>query len=278
MKKTLRKSVIVLTIFLSAWSIFVSASSAVETVNVAGSTTVLPLAEATGEAFNAAYPDIKISVTSGGTGVGIKNIAEGISDIGMASREVTSDEKSNYGDKFQENLVRYDGIAIAVSKQIYDAGVTSLTKDRVKKIYSGEIGNWNELGGRDEEIYVVASEQGSGTRDTFNEGIMGDKKAETPSVDTVEMSSAGIKTAITGANNAIGYLGISYVQDGKVGVLAVDGVKPTTETIKDGSYALSRKLYFYTFGDPKSAAQEYINFAIGGEGQKIAEENGFIPL
>ena len=271
-------SLIALTIVLFACSIFVYASFAAETVNIAGSTTVLPLAEATAEEFNAEHPDIRVSVTGGGSGVGIKNIADGISDIGIASREVTSDEKSRYGDKFQENLVGYDGIAVAVSKQIYDAGVTSLTKDQVKKIYSGEIDNWNELGGPNDEIYVVAREQGSGTRDTFNEDIMGDRKAETPGVDTVEMSSAGIKTAMTGSDKAIGYLGFSYVQDNKVGVLTVEGVKPTTETIKDGSYALSRKLYFYTFGDAKSAAQEYIDYVVGSEGQMIVEENGFIPL
>ena len=247
-------------------------------VSVAGSTTVLPLAEATGEEFNAAHYDIGVSVTGGGSGVGIKNIAFGLSDIGIASREVTSDEKSRYGNKFSESLVGYDGIAIAVSKQIYDAGVTSLTKDQIKKIYSGEISNWNVLGGPNEEIYVLAREQGSGTRDAFNEDIMGDRKAETPGVDTVEMSSAGIKTAITGSNKAIGYLGFGYVQQGNVGVIAVEGVKPTIETIKDGSYALSRKLYFYTFGEAKPAAQEYIDFVTGTEGRKIVEENGFIPL
>ena len=278
MKKTLRKSRIALTIMLFGWSIFVSASLAAETVTVAGSTTVLPLAEATAEEFNAAHREIGVSVTGGGSGVGIKNIANGISDIGMASREVASDEKSRYGDQFSESLVGYDCIVIAVSKQICDAGVTAIPKDQIKKIYSGEISNWNALGGPDSEIYVIAREQGSGTRDTFNEDIMGDKKVETLGVDTVEMSSAGIKTAIIGSNKAIGYLGFSYVQQGNVGVIIVEGVKPTIENIKDGSYAMSRKLYFYTFGDAKPAAKEYINFVIGTEGQKIIEENGFIPL
>jgi phosphate transport system substrate-binding protein len=274
----MKKLIAVSQVAFLIWLFSLSTSIAVETIHVAGSSTVLPLAEAAAEVFNSEHADIRVSITGGGSGVGIKNIADCISDIGLASREVTADEKIRYGDKFHENLVAYDGIAIAISKAIYDAGVPSLTGIQVKKIYSGEINNWNELGGPDEEIYALAREQGSGTRDTFNEAIMGDKKAETPGVSTVEMSSAGIKTAIVGANNAIGYLGFSYIRDDGAPAIAIDGVMPTAETIKNGSYVLSRKLYFDTFGEPKPAARAFIDFVIGARGQEIVEENGFVPL
>lgn len=249
-----------------------------ETVRLSGSTTVLPLGEAGAEAYNAEQSDYQVSVTGGGTGVGMKNIAEGNSDIGMASREVTADEISQFGDKFHENLIAYDGIVIAVSKQIYDAGVTSLTKDQVMKIYNGEIKNWNELGGPDEEMLVIAREQGSGTRDTFNEDVMGNKAAETPGVNTVVGSNAEAKTAVLGSDKAIGYIGFSYAEDGAVGAITLDGVAPTAVTIKDGSYELARKLYFYTFGDATAGAQAFIEFMVGQEGQKVAEEYGFVTL
>ncbi|MHC1686824.1 MAG: phosphate ABC transporter substrate-binding protein [Methanothrix sp.] len=249
-----------------------------DTVSISGSTTVLPLAEAGAEAFNAAQSDYQVLVTGGGTGVGVKNVAEGTSAIGMASREVTKDETSKFGDKFNENIVGYDGIVIAVSKELYDGGVTALTKDQVEKIYSGEIKNWKELSGPDSEILVVAREQGSGTRDTFLEEIMGDKKAETPGVNTVASSNAEVRTALTGSNKAIGYLGFSYAEDGALGVISLDGIKPTAKTIKDGSYELNRKLYFYTFGDAAPGAEAFIKFMTGSEGQKVAEENGFVPL
>ncbi len=265
-------------IALLAGSVFSLSAAGKETVKVSGSTTVLPLAEAAAEAFNDAQSDYDALVTGGGTGVGIKNVAEGNSEIGMASREITADEKTQFGDKFEENLVGYDGIVIAVSKQIYDAGVKELTKDQVKKIYSGEINSWKDLGGPDKLILAIAREQGSGTKDTFNEDIMGDKKAETPGVNTVAGSNAEIRTAITGSDNAIGYLGFSYIQDDAVGKITLDGVEPTAESIKDGSYELARKLYFYTFGDAKPGAQAFIDFVKGLEGQKIAEENGFVPL
>lgn len=267
-----------LLIALVAGTTAMAVVSAKETVSVSGSTTVLPLAEAGAESFNEAQSDYQVLVTGGGTGVGIKNIAEGTSAVGMASREVTSDEKSKFGDKFQENMVGYDGIVIATSKQIYDAGVTSLTKDQVRKIYAGEITNWKELGGPDREMLVVAREQGSGTRDTFMEDIMGSKTAETPGVNTVAASNAEIRTALTGSDKAIGYLGFSYAEDGSVGVITLDGIKPTAQTIKDGSYELNRKLYLYTFGDVKPGAEAFIKYMMSAEGQKIAEENGFVPL
>ncbi len=257
-------------------SAFTSLAFGKETVSVSGSTTVLPLAEAAAEAFNAAQDNYEVLVTGGGTGVGIKNVAEGNSNIGMASREVTPDEKKQFGDRFEENLAGYDGIVIAVSKKIYDAGVTELSKDQIKKIYTGEIDNWKDVGGPDEEIYVIAREQGSGTHDTFNEDIMDDKKAETQGVSTVAGSNAEIKTAITGSDSAIGYLGFSYVSDGSVGAINLDGVTPAAESIKDGRYELARKLYFYTFGEPTEGAQEFIDFALSAEGRKIAEENGFV--
>jgi phosphate transport system substrate-binding protein len=249
-----------------------------ETVSVSGSTTVLPLAEGGAEVFNAKQSDYEVLVTGGGTGVGIKNIAEGNSDIGIASREVTLDEISQFGDRFQENLMGYDGIVIAVSKPIYDSGVTSLTKDQVKKIYTGEINNWKDLGGPDDQILVAAREQASGTRDTFNEVIMGDTKAETPGVGTVAGSNAEIKTVLTGSDKAIGYLGFSYAEDGSVGVITLDGVMPAAETIKDGSYELARKLYFYTFGDATPGARAFIDFMLEPRGQEVAEEYGFVPL
>ena len=240
-----------------------------ETVSISGSTTVLPLAEGGAEAFNAVQSDYEVLVTGGGTGVGIKNIVEGNSDIGIASREVTADEISQFGDRFQENLVGYDGIVIAVSKPIYDSGVTSLTRDQVKKIYAGEINNWKDLGGPDDQILVAAREQASGTRDTFNEVIMGDTKAETPGVGTVAGSNAEIRTILTGSDKAIGYLGFSYAEDGAVGMITLDGVTPAAETIKDGSYELARKLYFYTFGDASPGARAFIDFMVGPKGQKL---------
>jgi phosphate transport system substrate-binding protein len=276
--ETMKRLTVAILITLLMGAIFTSAAFAKENVRISGSTTVFPLAEADAEAFNGLQSDYNINVNPGGTGVGIKDVATGNSNIGMASREVTVDEIKQFGDEFKENLVGFDGIVIAVNKDIYDAGVKALTKDQVKKIYNGNITNWKELGGPDKEIWAIVREAGSGTRDTFNEDIMGDKKAETPGLDQTANGNFDVLNTIKGTPASIGYLGFSYVRGGDVGVITMDGITPTAQSIKDGSYELSRELYFYFFGTPTPGAKAFTDFVKSSEGQKIAEENGFVPL
>jgi phosphate transport system substrate-binding protein len=256
----------------------IATSMAATEVTVSGSTTVGPLGILCADAFNSIQNDYHASVSQTGTGAGVTSIAESKADIAMASREITSDEKTKYGDKFRETLVGYDGIAICVSKPIYDSGVRALTKEQVKKIYSGEIKNWNDVNGPNVLIYVISREQGSGTRDTFLEDIFGSKKAETPGVNTYSSSNSEIKTAITGSNKAIGYLGYSYTEGGMLKAVKLDGVELTPETAKERTYPLARRLYLDTFDEPMPGAKAFIEFVKGPIGQKIAEDNGFITL
>ncbi len=258
---------------------FLVAAQTAAALSVSGSTTVLPFGAQCAEEFNAMQDDVDVSVTGGGSGVGIKNIAEGISDIAMASRQVKDSEKEAYPDEeFVESPISHDAVCIAVSKAVYDAGVTGLSQEDVMAIYNGEITNWADLGGEDEEIYVLAREVGSGTRDTFNEMVMGSTEAETAGVKTNVGSNAEMKSAITGSDKAIGYLGLNYVQDGDLGVVAYEGVEPSTETIKDGFYPLARELYMYTYGEPSEDAQTFLDFVTGEDGQAIAEELGFVSI
>lgn len=246
-------------------------------VTVSGSSTVMPLAEAAAEEFNLLQKDYVVSVSAGGTGAGILGIAERKNDIAMASREIAESERQRFKGTFQEYLVGLDGISIAVSEGIFQAGVKGLSNRQVREIYSGNISNWKDLGGPDLPIYVISREDGSGTRDNFNEIIMGSTDAETPAVDTVAMSAAEVKTAIAGSDKAIGYLGFNYLGGGVTGI-AFNGFRPTYENIKLDLYELHRHLYFYTFGQPSPGAQAFIDFVLGPEGQKIAADEGFIPI
>lgn len=255
-------------------------SDSVDRIRVSGSTTVMPLAELCAEEFNFMYREYMVTVTAGGSGVGIIDAAEGRADIAMSSREIKPSERALYerpDRKFKEILVGYDAIIVVVSPQIYNSSVRSLTATEVKKIYSGEIRNWKSVGGPDREIMVVGRKAGSGTRDTFNEIIMGSAAAETPGVSIEALDSSEVKTAILGSDRAIGYLGYSYVRTGGVVPLALDGVYPTMDNIRGGNYTLARKLYFYTFGEPTAGAKAFIDFVLGPEGRRIAETNGFIP-
>ena len=274
--EVIRKIIIISLIALSVAFIHLSPISAKD-VTISGSSTVMPLAEAAAEVFNLEQHQYVVSVTAGGTGAGILGIAERKYDIAMASRALAEDEKQRFGSNFREFKVGLDGISLAVSEKIYQAGVKSLSREQIQKIYSGNITNWKQVGGPDEDIYVISREEGSGTRDDFNEAVLGNRKAETPGVDTVANSGAEVKTAISGSSNAIGYLGFNYLGGG-VRAIAFDGIPPSYENIKLDIYELKRQLYFYTFGDPTPGAKAFIDFVQGPKGQKIAAEEGFIPI
>jgi phosphate transport system substrate-binding protein len=271
----IKKIIVILIIALLASVTTWSASA--RDVTVSGSSTVMPLAEAAAEEFNVQQKDYVVTVSAGGTGAGILGIAERKIDIAMASREVTEGERQRFGDSFKEFLVGLDGISLAVSDEVYLAGVKGLSRQQVRDIYSGNITDWKEVGGPDADIYVISREVGSGTRDNFNEVVLGSKDAETPGVDTVAMGGAEVKTAISGSNKAIGYLGFNYLGSGVAGI-AFNGVTPTYENIKLDLYELHRHLYFYTFNEPSAGAQAFIDFVQGPQGQKIAAEEGFIPV
>ena len=271
----IKKIIVILIIALLASVTTWSASA--RDVTVSGSSTVMPLAEAAAEEFNVQQKDYVVTVSAGGTGAGILGIAERKIDIAMASREVTEGERQRFGDSFEEFLVGLDGISLAVSDEVYLAGVKGLGRQQVRDIYSGNITNWKVVGGPDADIYVISREVGSGTRDNFNEVVLGSKDAETPGVDTVAMGGAEVKTAISGSNKAIGYLGFNYLGSGVAGI-AFNGITPTYENIKLDLYELHRHLYFYTFNEPSAGAQAFIDFVRGPQGQKIAAEEGFIPV
>jgi phosphate transport system substrate-binding protein len=247
-------------------------------VTVSGSSTVMPFAELAAEDFNMIQDNYTVIVKAGGSGVGIVDVAEKRSDIAMTSREIKLEERQRYETpttKFIEQPVAFDAICLVVSEEVYDSGITSMTKDEVKRIYSGSIANWADLGGPDTEIFAIGRRAGSGTRDTFNEVIMGSREAETPGVAYDGGESSEVKFSTRGSENAIGY---GFVMTGDARVISLDGVEPTIDNIKNGTYPLARKLYFVTLGQPSPGAGAFIDYILSPAGAQIATENGFIPM
>jgi phosphate transport system substrate-binding protein len=279
---TLMRAESMLLILLLFFILAGASSEAIEvTVVVSGSSTVMPLAELAAEEFNMMQESYTVNVKSGGSGVGIVDVAEGRSDIAMSSREIQLVERQRYetpSTRFIEQPVGFDAICLVVSPEVYDSGVTTLTKDEVKQIYAGDITNWEELGGPNTDIFVIGRRAGSGTRDTFNEIIMGSKEAETPGVSYDAGESSEVKFSTQRSDNAIGYMGYSFVMTGDIKVISLDGISPTIESIKSGAYPLARKLYFITLGALSPGAKDFIDYILSPEGQKIATENGFIPI
>jgi phosphate transport system substrate-binding protein len=243
-------------------------SSSEQTITEAGSTTVQPLAEKCAQVFMSENPDISITIQGGGSSVGVKSANDGTVDIGAASRELKDSEPA-----LVKHLLAKDGIAIACHPS---NSVTGLTKEQVKEIYAGNITKWSDVGGPDEDIHVVAREEGSGTRAAFEEMVMGEETLITETA-ILQPSNGALRTTVASDPMAIGFLSFGYL-DSSVKSISVDGVEGTKENALNGSYPIVRPLYFLTKEQPAGIVKEFIDFCLSTDGQKIAEDEGYIPV
>ncbi|WP_133014241.1 phosphate ABC transporter substrate-binding protein [Clostridium cuniculi] len=240
------------------------------TISISGSTSVGPLMEKIQEKYEEENGNVTLEIQQNGSGAGIKDVISGISEIGMSSRELKDEEKESV----QGTIVAYDGIALLVNP---NNPVKNISLEDVKKIYTGEITNWKELGGDDTPIVVVSREEGSGTRDAFQE-IVGYESEELLKDATISDGSGSVKTTVAGNKNAIGFASFEYIDD-TVSALSIDGVEPTADNVKAGSYKLSRPFILITKEDSLTEnGQKLIDFALSAEGQQIVEENKLITI
>lgn len=248
-----------------------SASQDSNKVTVSGSTSVGPVVEVLGEDFSAKNEGISVEVQQIGSSAGIKNAIEGTSQIGMASRDLKDEEKAS---GLKETQIAIDGIAVITNK---NNEVKDLTLEQVKDIYTGKITNWKEVGGKDAPIVVVSREDGSGTRDGFQENV-GFESEELTKDAQISDGSGNIKSIVEGNENSIGYISFGYVDD-KVNSLTIDGVELTVENVKDNKYAIARPFLLVNKEDKISEeGTKFIEFILSEEGQKIVEDKGFISI
>lgn len=233
------------------------------------------------------HPEVRISVTGGGSGTGIASLMNGTADIANASREMKAEEiraaKAN-GIRPVEFVVARDAIAVVANPS---NPVSDLTMQQISDIYTGKIINWREVGGEDRPIVLLSRESNSGTYVYVLENVirMGDPKSKLLfSPDTLLMpSSEGISTEVRQNPKAIGYDGLGYVtSDQKVFAVARDAnspyVLPSVATVNDGSYPISRPLYIYTAGEPRGQVKTYLDWVVGKQGQRLVSKLGFVPL
>jgi phosphate transport system substrate-binding protein len=236
-------------------------------ITEAGSTTVQPVAESLAAAFMAKYPDVTVVIQGGGSSTGVKSAAEGTVDIGAASREL----KPNEVGTVVEHVLARDGIAIIAHPT---QTVGDLSVEQVKRIFTGEITNWSQVGGADEGINVVAREEGSGTRAAFEEMVMGEDLITPTAI--LQPSNGAVRTTVSGDPNAIGFLSFGYM-DSSIKALSIDGVAPNIENAVNGSYSIVRPLLFLTKEPPEGLVKEFIDFCLGPEGQAIVAQD-YIPV
>jgi phosphate transport system substrate-binding protein len=266
-------------------------------LQVAGSTTVLPIVEECARVFMEQRPGDKVYPMGGGSSHGIKSVADGTVDIGTASRDMKSSEEEAYPDLVMHGVAK-DGVAVVVH---HESQVSDLTIEQLQDIYAGRITNWQEVGGEDSEItevsndgiirrivkffncgedsgiMVVSREEGSGTRDCFEQMVMKPMGEEITDHAIIQDSNGKIRTTVAGNKAGIGFISIGYV-DSSVKAVALDGVQPTVETVRSGEYAISRTLLMITDGEPDDDEQAFLDFVLSEEGQRIVTDVHFIPV
>ncbi|MEA4962009.1 phosphate ABC transporter substrate-binding protein [Lutispora sp.] len=246
-----------------------------QSIVINGSTSVQPLAEELSNAFKSKNPNATIDIQGGGSGVGIKSAGDGVVDIGMSSRDLKPEEKS-----LKEFKIAIDGIAVIVHPE---NGVKDLTVDQLRKIYTGEITNWKEVGGKDAKITVVTREEGSGTRGAFIELVKlevteGDKKVDKTLASAITQGSTGaVMTTVAGDANAIGFASFGSAKDKTdIKLISIDGSECNEENISAGSYKISRPFLMLTKDEPAGLAKAFLDFILSAEGQGIVAENNYL--
>jgi phosphate transport system substrate-binding protein len=281
--------------FLLTFSLLASCSSsndssdesAAQYIENKGSDTIVNLALAWAEKYQGDHPDVRISVTGGGSGTGIAALVNGTVGIANASRQIKDEEIAEAQSKGVdpvEHIIARDAIAVIVNPE---NPVSELTLQQISDIYSGKITNWTEVGGEDRPIVKLSRETNSGTHVYFLETVlrMGSKEDKTLfSMDTLLLpSSEGIISEVRDNPNAIGYDGLGYVPDDlKMIAIAEEAggayVLPAIETVNDKTYAIARDLYMYTNGEPTGLIKEYLDWILSSEAQEIVAELGFVPV
>lgn len=236
-------------------------------IDIAGSTSVQPLSEELAMEFMGLNPEAKINVAGGGSSAGIKAAESGTADIGASSRELKPDEKA-----VKEILIAKDGIAVIVNS---NNPVSDVTMDQIKKIFSGEITSWKDLGGKDHPITVIIREDGSGTRGAFQEIVLGKDKHFTDKA-IIQNSTGSLRTAVAKDPSAIGFISLGALNP-DVKALKIDGVKISKDNILNNSYKIARPFLYLTKDEPQGLVKSFIDFILSPEGQKIVERE-FIPV
>jgi phosphate transport system substrate-binding protein len=248
-------------------------------INVAGSDTMVNLAQAWAEKFGTETPGVMVSVKGGGSGVGIAALINKTVDFADSSREIKPEETSAAqaaGVAPVETEVAKDGLVVIVNTA---NGVTGITKEQLGKVYAGEITNWKDLGGADAQIVLLGRDSSSGTYSFVKDEVLAKlpNKPEYAKSMLNLQSNQAIVDEVSKNPNGIGYVGLGY-ENASIKPIAVDGTQSSVATVLDGTYALSRGLFMYSDGEPTAEKKAYLDWILSPAGQTIVKEQGFVPL
>lgn len=261
--------------------------SSVAAQKIKGSDTVLPVSQEAAEMYMSLHPDSRVTVTGGGSGVGISALMDGTTDIAMSSRSIKFNERvklKNSGKQLREAVVAYDALAVIVNPS---NPVTHLTRQQLEAIFRGKVTNWNQVKdpytgkrGPDLKIVVYSRETSSGTYEFFKTSVLREKNYM---AGVLSMPATGaVIQSVSQTKGAIGYVGMAYVNDRVRAVkVSYDGkhfVYPTMETGRRHIYPIIRELYYYYTADRAKVVEPFLRFLLSGEGQRLVMKSGYVPV
>lgn len=263
-----------LILLLASWSLADDDLSAFAqqhgTLRIAGGTAHIPVMKEAAKQIITTNPQIQISIAGGGSGLGIKQAGEGLVDIGNSGRKPSNEEITKYNLQLFKWAV--DGVGAVVHPE---NSVQALTGKQLQDIYSGKISNWSEVGGTEKQINLYTRDEASGTRKVFWKKALA--KGAISAKANVVVSNGAMKTAVAGDPYGIGFVSVGHI-DSSVAPVALDGVVPTLETVRNGEYKVARGLYSLTKGAPSGLSKLFLEFIMSQTGQKIVADKGFIPV
>jgi phosphate transport system substrate-binding protein len=236
-----------------------------QAICLAGSTSVQPFAEKLAEVYMGTHPQVRIDIQGGGSSAGIYAARQGAAHLGASSRELVPAEKD-----LVEIPIAWDGIAVIVHRQ---NPLRELNLAQIQEIYRGRVRNWRELGWVDHAIHLITREEGSGTRNAFEELVMG--KTEITPAALVQDSNGAVREIVANDPHALGYISVGLV-DPRVKALAVDGVPPTREYIRSHRYKLVRRFLLVSKLAPSGPCKEFVDFILSAKGQSLLEAEGLV--
>lgn len=248
---------------------------------IKGSDTVLPLAQKEAELFMNKNKAARITVTGGGSGVGISSLIDNTTDIAMSSRKMKLSEKMKVnegGVTSTEVVIAYDALAVIVNPA---NKVKQLTREQLEDIYTGKIKSWSQVGGDNMPIVVYGRESSSGTYDFFKEHVLNNKNYAT---SVMSMPATGaIVQSVSQTKGAIGYIGLAYVEKNVKAIrVSFDSgkkfVAPSIANAKNKTYPIVRPLYFYYLTSASKMVKPFVDYILSSEGQKTVTIEGFISL
>lgn len=239
-----------------------------------GSSALLPLAQDAADKFKDKYPDVSITLNAGGSGTGLKQVADGSVDIGNSDVEAEKKLEADKAAQLVDHKVCVVTMAPVINKELAQQ-VDNLTKQQLIDIFTGKVTNWKDVGGPDEEIVLVTRPQTSGTRALFQEyALDGNEEVSGSALETDD--SGTLLESVSQNKGAIGYVALSYlVNNDTVSTVAIDGVEPTMENTYNGTYPVWGYEHMYTKGEPAGAVKAYLDFVTSEEYASHMEAQGY---